>query len=224
MKNKHGLDKKQIEVLVGALNPNRVAHRSQGGRDLSYLEAFDVKATLIRVFGFAGFSAECIHTSILREHWYMKDTKELVQVTALCTVRLTIHQTGAVYQESGAASQSGPDHGEVCDFAIKTAESDALKRAATYLGTQFGLSLYANGSTRDVVRVLFAPDQRDHVEPPKPLSADLSDEQAQTLKDTLGATVVSDSDAQPQPAASDGIIRTAEDAAKAIGVIPQGAS
>jgi hypothetical protein len=36
-------------------------------------------------------------------------------------------------------------------MAIKTAESDALKRAAINLGTQFGLSLYNNGSLRDVV-------------------------------------------------------------------------
>jgi hypothetical protein len=36
-------------------------------------------------------------------------------------------------------------------MAIKTAESDALKRAAINLGTQFGLSLYNNGSMRDVV-------------------------------------------------------------------------
>jgi recombination DNA repair RAD52 pathway protein len=36
-------------------------------------------------------------------------------------------------------------------MAIKSAESDALKRAAINLGTQFGLSLYNNGSLRDVV-------------------------------------------------------------------------
>jgi hypothetical protein len=36
-------------------------------------------------------------------------------------------------------------------MAIKTAESDAIKRAAINLGTQFGLSLYNNGSLRDVV-------------------------------------------------------------------------
>ena len=36
-------------------------------------------------------------------------------------------------------------------MAVKTAESDALKRAAINLGTQFGLSLYNNGSLKDVV-------------------------------------------------------------------------
>ena len=36
-------------------------------------------------------------------------------------------------------------------MAIKTAESDALKRAAINLGTQFGLSLYNDGSLADVI-------------------------------------------------------------------------
>ena len=36
-------------------------------------------------------------------------------------------------------------------MAIKTAESDALKRAASNLGDQFGLSLYNNGSSAPVV-------------------------------------------------------------------------
>jgi hypothetical protein len=37
-------------------------------------------------------------------------------------------------------------------MAVKTAESDALKRCAVNLGTQFGLSLYQNGATVDVVQ------------------------------------------------------------------------
>jgi hypothetical protein len=36
-------------------------------------------------------------------------------------------------------------------MAIKTAESDCLKRAAINLGTQFGLSLYDDGNMNDVV-------------------------------------------------------------------------
>jgi hypothetical protein len=44
-------------------------------------------------------------------------------------------------------------------MAIKTAESDALKRAAINIGDQFGLSLYNNGSTTPVVvKTLVAPE------------------------------------------------------------------
>lgn len=170
------LSDKQITVLMQDLKAHRVASRRQGGANLSYLETWDVKAMLIRVFGFAGFSAENTNTTVLRME---KDapaftgsansrTRKMDEdgnpafnwnVTAMCTVQLTIHQTGAVYTETAAASQTGPDVGEVTDFAIKTAESDALKRAAIYLGTQFGLSLYNSGSKNDVVMVVVAPGQ-----------------------------------------------------------------
>lgn len=170
----------QLNQLLANLNPSRVSNRKQGGATLSYLEAWDVKASLIRVFGFGGFSAEVINPTLQRmdhdipSYEYNTDRKapkvqkvdpetgELIfnwRITAMCTVKLTIHQTGAVYSEAAVASQTGPDVGEVADFAIKTAESDALKRAAIYLGTTFGLSLYNKGDSMDVVKTSLAPGQ-----------------------------------------------------------------
>ena len=75
------------------------------------------------------------------------------------TVQLTIHQTGAVYTESAIADGVLPDFTEAADAALKSAESDALKRCAIFLGTQFGLSLYQNGSLVDVIGPVWAPDQ-----------------------------------------------------------------
>lgn len=171
------LTDEQLKVLMSPLNPSRVSTRSQGGRSLSYVEAWDIKATLLRVFGFGGFSADVIDTEIVRME---KDVPAFTggrgdrtrrkdadgnpdfnwSVTAMVTVRLTIHALGdCTFTETAAASQTGPDVGEVTDFAVKTAESDALKRAAIYLGTQFGLSLYNNGSTSEVVRRIVAPGQ-----------------------------------------------------------------
>lgn len=172
----------QLTQLMRELNPNRVSTREQGRTKLSYLEAWDVKATLIRIFGFGGFSAEALECDIVRiednipkVEWierkkvekpieYTTDGKikfgtANFRVTARVRVRLTIPQLGATYTEWAASSQTGPDLGEVTDFAIKTAESDGLKRAAIYLGTQFGLSLYDNGSTDDVIKAVLAPGQ-----------------------------------------------------------------
>jgi recombination DNA repair RAD52 pathway protein len=167
-----GITDKQIEVLLRPLHPSRVSNRSQGGTTLSYVEAHDVKATLIRVFGFGGFNAEVIDTKVLSITSVEKGGKDQWTVLATSTVRLTIHATGAVYAETAAASQVGPQVGEVCDFAIKTASSDALKRCAIYLGTQFGLSLYA-GTTKDVVKAIYAPDQWTEYIPPAPPSAEV---------------------------------------------------
>ena len=151
----------QLERLHADLHPARVAKRDQGGRQLSYLEAYDIRATLTRIFGYGNWSGETIETRVMHESQYTPPNSDrlLWRIGVMCTFRLTIHQTGAVYTESAAASQSGPDYGEVADFAIKTAESDALKRAATNLGSTFGLSLYSNGQTQDVVRTVFSPDQ-----------------------------------------------------------------
>jgi hypothetical protein len=145
-------------ALMSPLNPARVSKRD----NMSYLEAWDVKASLIKVFGFGGFSSELLESEIL-------DVREVAQrnnpgkmntkVTAKAVVRLTIHQTGATYTEAAIAGSSQPDITESMDMAIKSAESDALKRAAIFLGTQFGLSLYNAGRTHDIVQRVFAPDQ-----------------------------------------------------------------
>lgn len=133
------------------------------GRPLSYVEAWDVKRTLIRIFGFGGFSAEVTDNQFRWESMTVKKVKEkqddkwvevekeLWEVAYQATVRLTIHDPEAVYTESAVGSAMG-SRAEAHDNAIKNAASDALKRAAIYLGTQFGLSLYNNGATQDVVR------------------------------------------------------------------------
>lgn len=178
----------QLNALMQPLNPNRVATREQGRTKLSYLEAWDIKRMLTRIFGFGSWSADVIDGKVLKiievdEPVFEWDnstrkysttpkrdsdgnviTKHMFTVLAQCTMRLTLHESGATYTETAAASQKGPDIGEVTDFALKTAESDALKRAAINLGTQFGLSLYDNGSTEDVVGRVMEDGQRETIQ------------------------------------------------------------
>lgn len=171
----------QLNLLMSNLDPGRVSNRTQGGSKLSYVEAHDIKAMLIRVFGYANFSSDLVAGRILKlEEIQVQETtwdnaaKKKVPINnpdgspkmklqwravAEATVRLTIHATGATYTEMAVSSQNGIDPGEVADFAIKTAESDAFKRCAIFLGTQFGLSLYAKGQTADTVQVVYEPNQ-----------------------------------------------------------------
>lgn len=155
------LSVEQLGALHADLHPSRVSKRTGGGgSQLSYMEAYDVKAMLIRVFGYAGFSADVTESQIVQIIPGPEDDPKYMTVLAKATVRITVHQTGATYTETAASSQAGRQGvGEVADFALKTAESDALKRAAIYLGSQFGLSLYRNGQTADIVRRVFAPGQ-----------------------------------------------------------------
>lgn len=155
----HGINAEQYDVLMQPLRPHRVAKRTVSGRELSYLEAWDVKAHLTRIFGFGNFDSETIHEQFLGAREYESDKgKDMVEVIWHARHRLVVRdQHGgeiARYCEGAVGSASGPvtQTGDLHDNALKSAASDALKRCATNLGTQFGLSLYANGSKNDVVK------------------------------------------------------------------------
>jgi recombination DNA repair RAD52 pathway protein len=161
-----GLSTKQVVALGSPLSRARVTQRTEQGKQLSYLEAWDVKATLVKVFGFGGFSVDLLDTTILANFTkpQTRDPNKMnAVVVAQATVRLTIHATGATYTETATGQNAQPDVGKAFDTALKSAESDALKRAAVFLGTQFGLSLY--GRTQDdVCRPILEPTQRQQIE------------------------------------------------------------
>lgn len=173
----------QLRALFADLNPKRVKSRTTPGssKPMSYLEAWDVKAALIRVFGPAGTSwtqqdAQIVQIEKVPKVKWVNGVKEALpfpenfnwQITAQVRGTLTIHQTGASYGGVAVCTQVGSTFGDVADFAMKTADSDALKRGAIFLGTQFGLSLYDDGSTTDIVRMSMAEDAKWPQEKPQP--------------------------------------------------------
>lgn len=181
------LNEQQYQQLLKPLNPARVAKRSQAGRSLSYLEAWDVKAHLIRIFGFGNWSWDVKTADIAFES--EKDGKWNVgyKVVGVLTVPGMESSWGATYTEAAVGSATLPQRGEAHDMAVKTAESDALKRAAINLGTQFGLSLYDNGSTKDVVgRTL----DRDTVSQPDSEPAPPVTDTSETVPDSEGASEI----------------------------------
>ena len=184
------LDNKQIDVLMSPIRGARVAKRSQGGKQLSYLEAFDVRAHLIRIFGFGAFDAEVLDSELVFVRDYKNnEDRPMQEIAYKATVQLTIRNTHgdhvATYSECAVGSASGGSgFGDLHDNALKSAVSDALKRCAINLGSQFGLSLYQDGSQSEVVRNLVL-DPR----PPKGV-AELTAEQQANLEHTLGAVEV----------------------------------
>lgn len=156
------LNSKQQEVLLKPLNSTRVAKRSGGGKSLSYLEAWDVKAHLIRIFGFGGWSWDVkVAELAFEEQGLSSKGTENWSVGYKVIGTLKIEALYATYTEAAVGFSTLPARGEAHDMAIKTAESDALKRAAINLGDQFGLSLYNNGSTNAVVRQTLAEGALD---------------------------------------------------------------
>jgi len=181
----------QYDTLRKPLNGTRIAKRTQGGKQLSYLESWDVRAHLIRMFGYGNFDVETVEQSPVGTREYMSGEKDMVECIWFAKVRLTIRDSHGKrlcrYTESAVGSTSGPATmiGEHHDNAVKTAASDALKRCAINLGTQFGLSLYDDGSTRDVVKGTLVQPEGERAPEPEP-----TPEQMEALQHSLGATVI----------------------------------
>ena len=150
------LSQQQVDTLLRGIKPSRVLHLD----GMSHLAAYDVRAHLNRVFGFGRWSADVLDVTQLYEHpTETKNKKPAFAVAYRATVRLSVCSPDgtplATYTECAVGDSIMPDfkRGDCHDMAIKTAESQALKRCATNLGDQFGLSLYRNGSAEPVVTV-----------------------------------------------------------------------
>ncbi len=135
----------QTEQLLQPVHPDRVLFK----RGLAYLEAYEVKAHLNRVFGFAGWSEEVLRTTSQE-----RASKGTIHVLCEAHVRLTIHAGPAAYSDVGVAGEHGPseDWAGIHHRAVTAAAASAFKRAASNLGDQFGLSLYGDGSLDPIVR------------------------------------------------------------------------
>jgi hypothetical protein len=164
------LTEQQYAMLLRPLDPRRIKTKQKQ----SHLEAWDVRRHLIRIFGFGGFSVK----TISKEMIYRKETAPgegrvtrwqsgqrvkvanddwMFTVVYDCVVQLTVYGldgTSAVYEDAATGDGANmPTFQQAADFAIKTAESQALKRCAVNLGDSFGLSLYNGGSADPVVNV-----------------------------------------------------------------------
>lgn len=142
----------QLRLLHRSVNPERIGQDDKG---FSHMEAWDIKRHLIRVFGFGGYDTENLELSLVREIEIPAGQKSRWTVIYRAQVRLTVkdvhgREIGHWDGEAIGDAQNQPGLGDAHDLALKSATSQALKRAATNLGDQFGLSLYNDGS-RDAV-------------------------------------------------------------------------
>lgn len=165
------LTQPQQDVLLRPISRGRVGTTPQG---MSHVEAYEIRAHLNRVFGFARWSAEVTAQQMVFEDSTTKRKKnkqgeeygDPYTAWTVCyrtILRLTVcAKDGTVlasYSEGATGqSQNQPSRGDAHDNALKTSESQALKRCATNLGDQFGLSLYKKGSLNPLVREL-VPDE-----------------------------------------------------------------
>lgn len=155
------VQEKQLEQLFKPINPKRIKTSPQVFG--SFLETWDVIAHLSRIFGPLNWSKHVLESHLIFE----EQTGNKWTVCYGATVELVVrvpwveHTKISVDCATGTATNQ-PSRGDAHDLALKTAVSDALKRAAKDLGNQFGLSLYDGGSTQSVLGESLAHPRRDN--------------------------------------------------------------
>lgn len=154
----------QLEVLFGGIHRDRV----KSLKGMAYVEAWDVRRWLNRIYGFGGWDLETLELTCVATNSVPNGDRWKHTVVYRAQVRLTIKDTDGqpIAHYEDAASGDGinqPNLGDAHDMAMKTALSQAVKRVAVNLGDQFGLSLYNNGDPRPVVNRSVAYEGADPV-------------------------------------------------------------
>jgi recombination DNA repair RAD52 pathway protein len=185
------LSEEQTEVLLRGIAPHRVKVRD----GMSYVEAYDVRAMMIRVFGFAGWSFVEVSPAVCvfeRPREIGASKKPGFWVAYRAHMALIVHTPDgdATYAGSAVGDAIMPDFklADAHDMALKSAESGALKRAASNLGDGFGLSLYGDGSLDPLVKRVVGWNTKEG-QPgwTRPASKPATDGRTDTA-DTVGAT------------------------------------
>lgn len=143
----------QVKLLLKPIHPRRVLQRD----GMSYVEGYDIKAELNRVFGFGRWSVDILSQNLICEtETKTKNNKDAWYVVYKSSLRLTVCAPDgsqvARYEESHVGESTHPVRGEAHGNALTNSWTYALKRCASNLGDQFGLSLYGKGSMDALVR------------------------------------------------------------------------
>jgi len=130
----------QLRHLKAKLDPKCVRTRRAGGITLHYIEGWHAIAEANRIFGFDGWDRETVSTNCV------SNTKSRGDYTVAYTakVRITVRATKATIVREGCGSGEAKAFtpGQAHDLALKSAETDATKRALASFGNSFGLALY----------------------------------------------------------------------------------
>lgn len=142
---------RQTALLTDPLDPDNVkARKGPGNVTLSYVEGWHLVDEANRIFGFGNWSRETtmlesLHNPVLVTDPDSPDTGKVV-AAFMAKVRVTVWSgdgsRSIVREGCGAARGFAKTAGEAMENALKSAETDAMKRALSSFGNSFGLALY----------------------------------------------------------------------------------
>jgi hypothetical protein len=140
-----GFSAKQLQALRRHPSSRHIRTREANGRELSYLEGWYAISEANRIFGFDGWSRETLESRPI----LTRENRGTFLAVYMARVRVTVQADGAtvIREGHGTGEGRGTTPGEVHDIALKTAETDATKRALATFGKPFGLELYRGSKT-----------------------------------------------------------------------------
>jgi len=110
-----------------------------GNRQLLYISGEAVTRTLNEAFGYDGWSVETRSQTQIGDT--EKDSKGRYHITYMSTVRITIVASGVYKEDVGTGDALDKDFATASSNAAKGSVTDAMKRAARYLGEKLGNSM-----------------------------------------------------------------------------------
>jgi DNA recombination protein Rad52 len=130
----------QLRQLRAKLDQNQVKTRQAGGTTLRYIEGWHAIAEANRIFGFDGWDRETLSATCVASGRCRGDHN----VSYIAKVRVSVRAGDilVVREGSGSGEARAFSLGQAHDLALKSAETDATKRALASFGNAFGLSLY----------------------------------------------------------------------------------
>jgi len=130
----------QTRQLKAKLDEKHVKTRKVDGTTLHYVEGWHAIAEANRIFGYDAWdrrtlSARCVWAS---------NGGSRFQAVYVAKVRIRVRAGDITITRDGSGTGEGtaPTVGQAHDIALKSAETDATKRALTTFGNPFGLALY----------------------------------------------------------------------------------
>ena len=135
-----GFSAKQVQALRRKLDHRHIRTREAHGRELSYIEGWYAISEANRIFGFDGWNRETVESRCV----LARENRGSFLAVYTARVRISVQAGGTTITREGHGSGEGrgASPGEVHDTALKSAETDATKRALATFGKPFGLELY----------------------------------------------------------------------------------
>jgi hypothetical protein len=134
------LSEMQLRQLRAKLDARHIRTRKANGTDLHYVEGWHVISEANRIFGYDAWdrrtvATKCVSSSGNGQHHFAAYTAK---------VRITVRAGDIIIvrEGSGTGEGSGATPGQAHEIALKSAETDATKRALATFGNPFGLALY----------------------------------------------------------------------------------